>query len=1079
MGNRHRAVSMSFNGSVSRDEEQHALKSLADLRGIYKDIRYEWPQVLQKELTPLELAIALLDDTSVGLAHRKPEFDELCGATAEALRTVVIENHELFNNSVGLYHVLMLIAKDSQEDSLKISKLIEESTRDMSGRAQHMREMDNSVIKYSEMIEILDAMESLHKMPDRVDKLVSEKKINEVYDAIAQGYATAKKYNLWSLSAMSATQNYLEMQSNNLYDLIVDELKNEIYLRNLSLSNSDQFSWLSLVSNASQFKIFVNLLRELTSLELYIHESANLDISELAESVLWPAKDFLTGQLPKLHKQYFNTDTAKINYSLLMDSSLSSGIESCHYIYMLLLTAFKLNRLDNVLEILEASAQEELHSLIEQATKESEQKNILAITRLKKMVHPETWFDVISGATFNDISVPVLLDLSASIFLKCLSMLSRHKVVFEIVKLFRSATSISSAQPRNLISSPSTVYDFSVIYENTNREIENFIMAYLHDPSTKGGAFKKTEAATGVLLNVFTPGSLFRLDKVSDDVYHQSSEDMKAVLDEVFPGFLVDSKTSALDESPYISTEKFNEAVHVLVPKNIFNMRIVLECFLMYTSGSLLLFTDFNLERQNSIAPAAFTAFMTNSFLYELKEILLRGFDRCMHGTEIFDGSSNLRPFQQATVNLQSEGRTRASNTSYEPSTVYENAVQFKKLLHHACHCINTSFIYRKDLSDLVLDLLRKFSKAYSDYCRELVSNGVINDITNVRLGLSDKTKNQLRISKWLTIPSLVEASGEVLQHFKDPDVCMAYVEKETEWLYQGLSSKSILAEISKDDVLDDEWLNQMCYLLLTSTWILSWLVPMRKESNYTLEGQGRGSEIERLRNEWSFLENGRSLHERSQHVMLTLNSAKVTEFDNIIREFELVRDDVLIALRYDLRLKCLYYIGKSSQDLFVLSTEPADADPLVSALNKEIFYFGSRITTLLTKEEKDCILVGLTHFLNATFIEASKLIAVANRNGIKKIVLNIFTVQQMLRSFMSDLDTLDLGHASKYFEMFTLPEHRLVQEIADKKNKYKRSDVVNLVRLIYSEKLSSESATSFNKSKYQELTKKVGEIFS
>lgn len=111
------------------------------------------------DTTPIELAIAFLDDTSVGLAHRKAEFDDLCESTSDTLRRAVVENHEIFNNSVGLFHMLMSIAKESQDDSALIKSLIESSTRDMNDRMGVLKELDSSSEKYSEMLEILDAIE--------------------------------------------------------------------------------------------------------------------------------------------------------------------------------------------------------------------------------------------------------------------------------------------------------------------------------------------------------------------------------------------------------------------------------------------------------------------------------------------------------------------------------------------------------------------------------------------------------------------------------------------------------------------------------------------------------------------------------------------------------------------------------------------------------------------------------------------------------------------------------------------------------------------------------------------------------
>lgn len=52
-------------------------ESLYSLKEVYNTIKYDWPQMLREDANPIEMAVALLDDTSVGLAHRLQEFNML------------------------------------------------------------------------------------------------------------------------------------------------------------------------------------------------------------------------------------------------------------------------------------------------------------------------------------------------------------------------------------------------------------------------------------------------------------------------------------------------------------------------------------------------------------------------------------------------------------------------------------------------------------------------------------------------------------------------------------------------------------------------------------------------------------------------------------------------------------------------------------------------------------------------------------------------------------------------------------------------------------------------------------------
>ncbi|PVH17411.1 uncharacterized protein CXQ87_000296 [Candidozyma duobushaemuli] len=1104
MGNRRRAVSMAFNGSMSEDDERKTKKSIADIKTLYKDIRYDWSQLTTGDTTPIELAIAFLDDTSVGLAHRKAEFDDLCESTSDTLRRAVVENHEIFNNSVGSFHMLMSIAKESQDDSASIKNLIESSTRDMNDRMGVLKELDSSSEKYSEMLEILDAIESLHQIPDTVDKLAADKELHKVYDTISEGYKIAAKYNLWHLPALAGIQSYLDNQSNSLYDMIVDELRNEIYLKNSSVFNSGKEFWIDhLSSNNPQIASFKTLIKSSNNLESYIYNSANLDIGEIASCFAEPAATFIEHQLPKIHAHYSKVQTSKADYSLILEYASSANSESFYYLYMLLTTASKLNRLNSVLEILVSSVQVELHDLINRTTQECKQRNLPQLARLAKAVKFEfgSGSEKISGQTFNDAAVPILQDFFSTIITKATVVLSKHKVICEVVKLIESSHAVGSTGRDSSVGPPSPTYDFNTIWNLLKKEIEALIVSYIYDDNTEDGAkhAQDLNQSSNKLHHILANKQLFKFDNVSSGSISKTTEDMTMVLNEMFPGFSPSSKkgsiqNSEVEVSPYITNEQFNSLAEDLVPKNIFNMRIILEFFLVFISASQEMLTDFGKNKGlNLTAYQFFYDFMKNSFHRKLHNDLNLNFERCMVGEldQVLATEGNLNvKFTQETINLnddESENQALASfhRSNSAANRVYANANNFRRLFNHTCHSLNTSFTYRRDISDLALNLLKKFAKAYNDYFKELLATGVGHDITEMGIGIGERSKHISQINKWLKTPALLEMSGGILQHHDDLEGCAPLITKEIDLMLFKSNHSPNIFDITKDDLFDDEWFDQVCYLLLTASWILSWLPSMRKESNYTIYETGipkaKVSEVDKLRHDWSILENGRStfaIAEKTQNVYLTLNSAKIGEFDEVIQTFESIRDQTLIALRYDLRLKALYYIGKSYRENFVLGTEPADSDQFIGQYNREVYSIGTKISERLSSAETDCVFVGLPNFLTRSFLQGSEMIQVANKNGIKKILLNIITIQQMLRSVMKEVDHVDFSRASRYFELFTASEHVLLQKVSESKDAYTREEVLNLLRLIYSEKLQSGNASSFNKSKFGELSRKISDIF-
>ncbi|OBA19117.1 hypothetical protein METBIDRAFT_80055 [Metschnikowia bicuspidata var. bicuspidata NRRL YB-4993] len=1092
MSNRHRATSMAFSGNVSDDEMKKSLQSLADLKSVYKDIHYDWPQLIQGEVTPIELAISLLDDTSVGLAHRKSEFDELCETTGQALKAAVVENHETFNNSIGLYHQLISIAKDSQLDSKVIKDLIETSTKDMRDRSASLKVLDQSSTKYSEMIEILDAMEYLRDIPAQIDQLITEKKIYEVYDVIADGYKTASRYNLWSLSSMNATQNYLEVQSNNLYDMIIDELQNEIYLKS-TLSSKE--SWSNMIhSNNPEITSFMTLVNSLTTLELYIYNLANLDINEISASLTENTKKFLESQLPQLHQHYRKGKTSKPNYALLLESKLNPSTASYFYIYRLLSTASKLNKLQSVTQILLNSLHLELQYMTNKITEECKLLNIHKLARLEKakvLEHTNSQ-DIISGHGLYDSSVHILQEYFGSFFLRCLIVLLKHKIACEIVKMIRSTDEISSYLRKGLNVESAHLYDFHTTWTIMSKEINDLIEIYIHGERTDLSP-SRPDLVPSQVNQVLTKKQLFRLEDATGSNSNESSKELKAVLDEMFPGFLISSRKSHVaqrtENSPYITTERLSSSVDALVPRNIFNMRIILEYFLVFISGANNLFLDFEITKSISTPPFQFYQnVMHKSFLARIKEQLNLAFDGCMTndmGVELRK-SHNKKTlcFNQEIISLSEADFDFDESDKSKPSRnlrVYLNAVQFEQILSSACFTLNTSFSYRKEFSDLILEILKKFSGFYNDYYRELLATGGSHDITEINLGINEERTQQLRLNKWMNAIVLTNLTETLIKEQDKQDEKSSKVSKECDLMFYETVSGPRALEVSKDDLLDDDSFHHVCVLLKTSSWVLTWLPSMKKVSNLSSTDEGE-LEINKLRQKFIILENGRaptSAMKKPYHVYLTLDLNSMNVFNDVIKTFETIRKNALIALRYDLRLKTMHHISQSFEENFILTTEPADSDAFISLLNREVYYIGAKIGEVLNTQERNFILTGLSEHISRAFVKGSELVSVINQNGIKRIILNIFTTQQMLRSVVCKEDKVDLSDSSRYFEMFTLSEHNLLQKISQETLPFTKGEILNLLRLMYSEKLTSANVTSFNKTRYSELVKKVSDLLT
>lgn len=1094
---RNRSVSINFNGHRTPQEEQKMKKSIGELEDIYSMLKYEWPNVIQENANPLEMAIALLDDTSVGLAYKYPEFQHIGKETQVALRNVVTEYHEVFNNSIGSYHLLLSLLEASQSDTEEIRQMLEESTKDIERTSEEMTDLSNSSARCTEVIEILDAMEELTLIPERTEKFIADKKIHEVYNIIYKGYKLVEQYNLRSFSAMATTLSYLEMQSNNLFNMIISELQSDLFLKNptvLAEEASGKYFTASVLSKfaSPQLSSLRTLLTELKNLEQFIYNSANLDIAEVANCLNEPVDTFIEEILPKLHQQFLNEDQ-NIDYSIL----LYQATNSYKYIYMLLSTAAKLKRLPQALEILLNSNQQEFQELLKAATEETKIRNMPLMSRLTKLKGLQGAHDgdIVDGHALNDSVVVILLDLFGEVFMKTLVIMQKHKVVSAAVELLKVGDTLNYS------------YNVTDIWNVLTKELRSFISTYTyHQPlfdNNQTGT--KPENFKGKTFDeLFRKGETFKFENMNWVESTRLNELMKTVLRDMFPGLslssnqLADSinkESKGLTElqSLYIQQEAYRRTEQVLVPKNILNMRIILDFFLLFADASQKLLSESKneVDVKNKKKPFLnfFVSYMEADFLPKLKQRLNMAFGEVFSGalpglssingdasikSSIRNFSTDIYPFEQMESN---HAPIKYSSSPQMSKVVYCNAFNFKNLFTKACFALNTTSSYRQGYCDVCLELLDKFCTVYVDFYKSLF----MPIDSNSQFELSDsETRSSLQLSIWMRVPALTEISHFILEGDVDANEIESLIDKEVEMmLYGNKGGDSESFEINDDDFLDSDRVTQLCYLVSTMEWVLGWLTPMRKD--YVPDNEENSvSDAEKVKFKWSFLENGLTRHDTQDRVCLTLGSKELSRFENVLEQLSAIRVKSLVALRYDIRCKALYYLRFSfgSND-WVLPSEPGDSDQIISSFNREAFALENQYSSLLDEKRKNKMFLGVTKFINKLLVQGSFLISKINQNGFKKILLNIFTLQQMMRHLSTNPETVDFTLISEYFGLLSKPEYYLLDHIKKTRQYFSEEEYKNLARLIYSEKLAHGGGSSFNKTKYNELMKKISTIYT
>ncbi|CAN3357428.1 hypothetical protein DICA0_F13388 [Diutina catenulata] len=1061
-----------------------------DLKEIFNNLKYDWPSMLDDSANPIEMAVALLDDTSVGLAHKYPEFEEIKKTTSQALRRVVNAEYETFNGAIRSYHAMLPMLDKVEGDADGIRTMLATAQREMHTSADALTDLSASHARVVETLDIVDAIGSVMRVPERVDELVAERAIHKVYDVVAEGYQLAEKHRLWSLPALSGLHAQLEAISGGMVDMIIDELHQEIYLKlGSGVANSGLLGPGQGSDSGSSNPQLVQLrhLRESASLEQFVYNAANVDAAEVADTVVAPYRQFASSQLPRLHA-YYSAQAANQDFSAVLDAQSSAASQRFVYIYQLLATASKLGRLSQVCSVLVERAQSEFHQAVGRCSELVKSRHAAAIAKLAKLSafdHSHTAV-VIGDPNYPDTVVPVLVDLFAGVFFEALAVIQHHAAVAAIAPMLEA----------------SAEFDLEAVWQVVRSELAQVLDTYIYNPSRQT---EVVHAATSAVAEVGLMHELFKLDEA--EIPALQASELEEMMHDMFPSFrgATTNKTEALS-SPYIETEQFNASVEVVAPKDLFNMRIALEFFLVFVAGAekvakvatgggvgsgvraravsntayppgkgpedkpagqALTVPGQTQSSKPVLSPApsqVFSTFMEHRFLARVRDNLDFVFVDLMGRDGHFKTDTVAVTSTSAPTNQVSSLPAAAAAAEALPTTpmVYQNAVDFRRMWLTVCSVLNTSIHFRHHYSGEALALVARFGDRYNLYYDELITSDA-----------GDKPVSQ--IAKWLRVPSLVDISSMLLHADAEATADRRQLmDKEVAIMF---AADRELLGVTPDDFLDDEACDHVTHLLLTASWVCSWLPQFKAAAVSDPVGPDAPvvSPTDQLKQQWQFLEQGKlASPSAADTVQLALDPDNQVRFDGVGRQFASVADKAALALRYHVRGLSLYHCGQSfaSGDWCPVS-EPADADRFVSVLNKDIYTLNNKLAVRLSDRHRLNVYGGLDTFLNRVLIQGSFVVSKISAFGVKRVMLNIYILQQMLRNLAGG-DGADFTLSVAYYDLFSLNEHSFIQEVRENPHKFSKPEFMNMARLVYSEKLADGGGSSFAKSKYADLRKKI-----
>jgi exocyst complex component 4 len=194
-------------------------------------IKQEWPAMCETDCIPVQLALQLLDNSSVGRAHEYRNFQRTHRYLQESLKKIVHEYHQGFNSSIGTFHKIQGSIQTSQKKVRALRESLATAKVALCATDPELKKLYATSRMYEGVLQTLDELDDLRTVPDQLEARISEKRFLTAVEVLQNALRKLTKPELEGIGALSELRTYLANQETALMDILVEELHEHLYLK--------------------------------------------------------------------------------------------------------------------------------------------------------------------------------------------------------------------------------------------------------------------------------------------------------------------------------------------------------------------------------------------------------------------------------------------------------------------------------------------------------------------------------------------------------------------------------------------------------------------------------------------------------------------------------------------------------------------------------------------------------------------------------------------------------------------------------------------------------------------------------
>ncbi|KAJ1301826.1 hypothetical protein OPQ81_009054 [Rhizoctonia solani] len=1017
--------------------------TIGEIDAVLDQMQEEWAFVIDPDFNPVSLALALLDDSSVG--RDLDSFRRTKAMLERALKGTVDKHYQAFAASLPHHSKLLSLLTETQKHIAETRACLTDARAALSHQRADLVQLWSRGQTIEEMLRILDEIDRLKNIPDQLESLMSEKKLLQAALLLVRSQKTITNAELMEIGALTDLRTYLSGQETALRDIMIEELHAHLYLKSFwcesrwAAYKPGQESLPDLYSSSSNDEPPVNsspstmphgLAKFLTDLKMR-------PATDVSFSVADDPRQSVVDQTPS--RTHSRNPSLSVHPTSVGDPATvktPDNIESDSFLYieMLLEALAVLGALGGALDAVNQRLNVEIFTLVEGVISDVRERAEF-VRRGLEQSQPGAGSTGSGGGIYVFVGEgpgalrlaalegaakkadhEILRDLCWTLYSKLDAVVQGLRVVSEVSERIASRPDFKDTSGTN----PGQLFPLANAWSSIRSEVRNL----LHDHITDEGSGVTAGRNPISSINEILRTGKFGRDK-SKGAFHFADTDPKPVnralrphedgitqvLRATVPGLITSLAGEGSAGAQFTTGPDASEHRHLVRP-DAFHVSVLFQPTLAFLERAAACLPEGVAEGVGETGGGSLFLddFVVRVYLPQLEEKVSNLFHQAVGGLDAFQED------------------THSGRISEQP--LVKASMQLMALINSLCIMLQATPLHRENYARLILGVIIQFYQRCYERFLDLVSRATFSgEISSIA-------------AKWAQRPEVAACLGEL---YSTPlhevpqrrTLCKQETRVELTFLANAVVEKEDLLPHVRD-------LTALGSLYRSLTWFITQLLGMK----LTLDDAPAVSEPraspkpppspkspgQRPSSPFSPripLEVVQSSDMPSDSLKLPLSRAMAHRFDAIMKTYDQLAELILSTIRIDVRCRVMHYLHTGVQfENYRIDQECREPDPFVQDLNTSLIACDDAINGVLPEIERRFIFDGIGGLVEHLLVSNSRLIRFANEFGIQKMLRNLSALRQNLKTITGLPEDSELSQAQAYYNLFHMGPTAMLERI-------------------------------------------------